>query len=57
MHSAIWPSLIDGGCWDTLAGQPTDDSEMALMLARTLVHRGCFEPEFVAVAYARTPGR
>ena len=23
--------------WDTLAGQPTDDSEMALLLARSLV--------------------
>lgn len=29
--------LIDGGTWNTLAGQPTDDSEMALALARSLV--------------------
>ena len=28
--------LEDGGTWDILAGQPTDDSEMALMLARLL---------------------
>ena len=28
--------MADGGAWDTLAGQPTDDSEMALMLARFL---------------------
>jgi ADP-ribosyl-[dinitrogen reductase] hydrolase len=28
--------LADGGTWNTLAGQPTDDSEMALCLARTL---------------------
>ena len=28
--------LQDGGTWDTLAGQPTDDSEMALLLARLL---------------------
>lgn len=28
--------LEDGGTWDILAGQPTDDSEMALTLARLL---------------------
>jgi ADP-ribosylglycohydrolase len=28
--------LADGGTWDTIAGQPTDDSEMALTLARML---------------------
>lgn len=28
--------LEDGGTWNILAGQPTDDSEMALMLARLL---------------------
>lgn len=33
--------LENGGTWDTIAGQPTDDSEMALMLARALIkHRG-----------------
>ncbi|TVQ35477.1 MAG: hypothetical protein EA384_16175 [Spirochaetaceae bacterium] len=32
--------LADGGTWDTIAGQPTDDSEMALALAHVLVaHR------------------
>jgi ADP-ribosylglycohydrolase len=29
--------LRDGGTWETIAGQPTDDSEMALLLARMLV--------------------
>ena len=29
--------LADGGTWDTIAGQPTDDSELALLLARLLV--------------------
>ncbi len=29
--------LVDGGPWNIVAGQPTDDSEMALALARTLV--------------------
>ena len=29
--------LADGGTWGTIAGQPTDDSEMALTLARILL--------------------
>lgn len=33
-------SLRDGGCWNTLGGQPTDDSELALALARSLIDRG-----------------
>lgn len=32
--------LEDGGRWNTLAGQPTDDSEMALALARSILERG-----------------
>ncbi|NLX19780.1 MAG: ADP-ribosylglycohydrolase family protein, partial [Desulfobulbus sp.] len=32
--------LADGGIWNTIAGQPTDDSEMALLLARLLVKTG-----------------
>ncbi len=36
--------------WRTLAGQPTDDSEMALVLARTLTRSG-FDPALVANAY------
>jgi len=31
--------LVDGGTWNTIAGQPTDDSEMALLLARMLLTR------------------
>ena len=34
--------LADGGVWNTLARQPTDDSEMALALARSLVRNGSF---------------
>ena len=34
--------LADGGVWNTIAGQPTDDSEMALALARSLVRNGKF---------------
>lgn len=44
--------LEDGGTFDTLAGQPTDDSEMALALARTLIARGTYDPEAANRAYA-----
>jgi len=43
--------LADGGRWDVLAGQPTDDSEMALALARSILARGGFEREAAAEAY------
>jgi ADP-ribosyl-[dinitrogen reductase] hydrolase len=43
--------LRDGGHWDTLAGQPTDDSELALALARSLVREGAFAPDRVLEAY------
>jgi ADP-ribosylglycohydrolase/fructose-1,6-bisphosphatase/inositol monophosphatase family enzyme len=43
--------LRDGGVWNTLAGQPTDDSELALALARTLAATGAHDPEAVAAAY------
>jgi len=43
--------LQDGGTFGTLAGQPTDDSEMALMLARCLVRDGGYEAGAVLEAY------
>ena len=43
--------LADGGVYHTLAGQPTDDSEMALTLARSLVLRKRYEKEAVLAAY------
>ncbi len=43
--------LADGGTWNTIAGQPTDDSEMALLLARMLVDRGRYDPEEARKAY------
>lgn len=45
--------LADGGAHDTIAGQPTDDSEMALALARSIVKAGRYDPDEVAVAYAQ----
>lgn len=43
--------LADGGTWTTLAGQPTDDSELALALAGTLVDAGTYSEEAAAGAY------
>ena len=37
--------LADGGQFDLIAGQPTDDSEMALVLARMLAERGRYSAE------------
>jgi ADP-ribosylglycohydrolase len=44
--------LADGGTFNLLAGQPTDDSEMALALARTLVQDGGYIKGNVRNAYA-----
>lgn len=43
--------LEDGGHWSLRAGQPTDDSEMALMLARTIVRVGHYDPQQTLAAY------
>lgn len=43
--------MADGGTFNTLAGQPTDDSEMALLLARSLVKRGRYDAEAVRKEY------
>ncbi len=44
--------LCNGGTWGTLAGQPTDDSELALALARSLILHGRYDEEAVARSYA-----
>ena len=44
-------ALADGGVYHTIAGQPTDDSEMALALARCLVAERQFVPDKVLDAY------
>ena len=50
-----WPDgvreLVDGGTWNLIAGQATDDSELALALARALVRCGAFDAGEVARAY------
>ena len=43
--------LVDGGKWDTIAGQPTDDTEMALILARSLINDGGYRPKSALAAY------
>ncbi|WP_298135497.1 ADP-ribosylglycohydrolase family protein [Acidiferrobacter sp.] len=43
--------LAAGGTWGTLAGQPTDDSELALLLARMLVAEGRYEAAAAFEAY------
>lgn len=44
--------LKDGGCWSIMAGQPTDDSEMALALTHTLIKDdGLFNITNIAQAY------
>lgn len=55
--AAIFPQgvrdLLDGGHWGNLAGQITDDSELALMLARSLVEHGEYRPDAVLDQYVR----
>jgi ADP-ribosyl-[dinitrogen reductase] hydrolase len=43
--------LADGGTWNTIAGQPTDDSEKALMLARMLADQCRYDAEEAREAY------
>jgi ADP-ribosyl-[dinitrogen reductase] hydrolase len=43
--------LGDGGVYHTIAGQPTDDSEMALALARTLARSRDYPPDKVLDTY------
>ena len=46
----VW-ELADGGTWNTIAGQPTDDSEMALLLARMLADHGAYDADAALKAY------
>ena len=43
--------LADGGTWWTIAGQPTDDSEMALGLARMLIKQQRYDSTKAFEAY------
>ena len=50
-HPAGVTTLEDGGTWDLIAGQPTDDSEMALALGRCLVAHRRFDAAAIGAAY------
>ena len=43
--------MVHGGTWGNLAGQATDDSELALMLARTLVNHGTYDCQTMLESY------
>ena len=43
--------LADGGTFGTIAGQPTDDTEMALLLARSIVAAREYDADAVHSAY------
>jgi ADP-ribosylglycohydrolase/fructose-1,6-bisphosphatase/inositol monophosphatase family enzyme len=51
IHPSGPRNLEDGGFWNTLGGQPTDDSELALMLARSIVESEGYNQEAAAKAY------
>ena len=44
-------NLENGGTWNTIAGQPTDDSELALALARSILALKRYEPSDARKAY------
>lgn len=50
-HPGGLRDLVDGGTWNLIAGQPTDDGEMALSLAGALVATGGFDAQAVAAAH------
>jgi len=43
--------MADGGTFGTLAGQPTDDTELALMLARSIIKENGYDAKKVFNAY------
>ena len=43
--------LAAGGTWNTLPGQPTDDSEMAILLARLLAENGSYDADLARERY------
>ena len=51
--SGVRELLTGKGTWSLLAGQPTDDTELALALARTVVEQRRYVPDAAATAYGR----
>lgn len=50
-HPAGVRRMTAGGVWNLLPGQSTDDSEMALLLARLLLATGRYDPAVAAGRY------
>ncbi len=50
-HPSGVRQMADSPVWHTLAGQPTDDTELALTLARSLVAHGGYDPEHALAGY------
>lgn len=44
-------TMQNGGTFNTIKGQPTDDGEMALALARAIIKKGCYNQDTVKEAY------
>jgi ADP-ribosylglycohydrolase len=44
-------NLQDGGAWQLMAGQVTDDGELSMMLGRSLLRAGAYDPEAALNAY------
>lgn len=44
-------TLHEGGPWHTLAGQPTEDGELMLLLARQLVYSRAYDPQQTLQTY------
>ena len=53
LYPAGLQAIIGGGPFGLLPGQVTDDTELALALARSLVRRGGFDEDDIAEAYQR----
>lgn len=51
LHPKVKPVLEDGGFWGLAAGQPTDDGELMLTLAMSIVTQGGFSQPKVLAAY------
>lgn len=47
------PNMSDGGVWNILAGQATDDGEMALTLSHSLVERQTWDINHAATSYVK----
>ncbi len=52
-HDGPVSDMVGGGWLSLRPGQVTDDTDMARALARSLVERGCYEPEAALANYMR----